>query len=67
VHVRECVPLSSHVPENPPQLPKLPHVVVPQLVPSVLREHASLSLLVDPVHVPLTHVNVVTLRTCVPV
>lgn len=66
MHVRDCVPLSSHVFENPPQLPKLPQLVAPQLTPSVSREHARLSLVVDPMHVPDTHENVVTLRDWVP-
>jgi hypothetical protein len=56
VQLRDCEPLSPHVPEKLPHPPHAPHVVVPQLVPSVVRVHVCVSVIAGAsTHVPPTH------------
>jgi hypothetical protein len=61
------VPVSSQVVVKPEHVPHAPYVVVPQVVPSVMRVQLPLSEDIGVVHTPPPHTGVVTLRVRVPV
>src|SRR5262245_29600315 len=66
VIVRDCVPVVSHAFANPPHAPQAPVVTVPQLVPSVSRVQACMSVLAMSAHDVPEQVGVVTDRVRVP-
>jgi hypothetical protein len=67
VHVRDCVPDVSQVLEKPPHAPNAVHVDSPQLAPSVVRMHGSISITGWSTHLPSLHTWSTQLRVMVPV
>ena len=55
LQVREYVPAVAQTSANPPHAPKLPQLVAPQLVPSVLRGQPCVSVRTDPWQLPPPH------------
>lgn len=66
VTLRERMPDSSQVPENPPHALHAPVVTLPHEPPSVSRVHERASLADESVHAPLSQECVSTLRLCEP-
>ena len=70
LHVRDCVPVSSHVVVKPPHAPYAGHCTpAPQVRPSGFRVQParSVSVIVLELHVPAPHVNDVQSRVREPV
>jgi hypothetical protein len=63
---RDWTPVSSQVLAYPPHVDQLPYVVVPQPLPSVLREQERVSLEVESTQLPAAHALRVTRRDWTP-
>jgi hypothetical protein len=66
VQVRDCVPVVSHVSENPPHVPQSEQLPGVQTAPSVERVHASVSTSALVLHAPASQAPTVHVRLRVP-